>query len=418
MTPSGTQVSCFPNYHLPVRAGVVFVLVLNSFFYASAVFHLAGISGLVPVLVNLGFAAWYLLKGGRQPGALYLILCVAILASAVAQIWIWGDPSFLRYVVFPVSSLLVIMLASRADLSAMVSIVSVLALVVLLLAALSFVAVYLGVEPVLTTENRDGRPLHVFFSSLSNAYRGNVVRPSGIFDEPGALSFFVCAIACLRRMFGKSERLTWVLLGLGFVTLSLAHVIYALFHFLSSVKLRKYLTPAPLVVLAVIAVVTFSGLGQVFQDRLIARFDPTGEKIIAGDNRSERLMGGVYIIQNDPSVWVVGIGPECVEHVRGCEQTMPPFASAPLEPLVLLGAVQSWPYYWMLVVFFLAPLMGRRYWVVFGFGLLLLQRPYIMHLGYSFVSFLIFAMTLGVMIEWVLSIKRAAGGNPVEETGR
>lgn len=415
MKSSGILVSFFPNYHLPRRAGMVFILVLNVFFYATAILHLAGIGGLIPVVINLGFVAYFLLMGGRQPGTLYLILSAAILISAILQVWIWGDTSFFRYVVFPISSLLVIMLAGRDDLSAMLSTVTVFGLIVLVLAVLTFVAVYFGVEPILTTENRDGRPLHIFFSSFSNAYSGSVVRPSGIYDEPGALSFFVCAIACLRRLFGKNEGVTWAMLGMGFVTLSLAHVIYAVFHFLSSYRVRKYLTPTPVVVLLVFMGVVFSGLGEVFYDRLIKRFDPTGEKIIAGDNRSERLMGGVYIIQDNPSVWIVGIGPECVQHVRKCEKTMPPFASAPLEPLVLLGALQSWSYYLMLLVFILAPLMGRRYWVVFGFGLLLLQRPYIMHLGYSFVSFLILAITLGVMVDYFTKLARGAYGAPDPE---
>ena len=88
--------SIFPNYHMPRRAGLVIVLVLNGFFYASAILHLADISGLVPIAINLGCVAYYLLKGGRQLGMLVTIGCAAILTSAIVQVFIWGDASFFK----------------------------------------------------------------------------------------------------------------------------------------------------------------------------------------------------------------------------------------------------------------------------------------------------------------------------------
>lgn len=43
---------------------------------------------------------------------------------------------------------------------------------------------------------------------------------------------------------------------------------------------------------------------------------------------------------------------------------------------------------------------GRKYLVVFAFGLLLLQRPYVMHIGYSFYSFLVLFVFSGAVIDY------------------
>jgi len=407
LTPAVKSSSLFPSYNLPAHRGLILILVVNAFLFGSALLHVFSISGAVPLALNLLATLYFVLKKNRSVGYPHMVLIGLILFSTLVQVVIWNDGSYLRYAIFPVSTILILMVASRADLDRMVDAISVLALVVLLLAAIAFVSVFAGVEPLATLENRDGRNLYVFFSTLSNSYNvnANIVRPSGIYDEPGALSFFVCAIACLRTFLGKSERLTWVLLGLGLVTLSLAHVIYMVAHFLAVARLRTYLTPAPIVIVVAVLAVVSSGLGHVFYEKLILRFESAeGSKVVAGDNRSERLSGALDIIEADKSVLVVGIGPGCVKSISTCElDDIPPFSAAPLEPLILLGFVQGWLYYLMLMMLFAAPLFGRKYLVVFGVALLLLQRPYVMHIGYSFYSFLIFFMFSGAVIDYFRS---------------
>ena len=71
----------------------------------------------------------------------------------------------------------------------------------------------------------------------------------------------------------------------------------------------------------------------------------------------------------------------------------------PLAPLVQQGIFISWPYYAALVVLFLAPLFGQRYVVSMAFGALLLQRPYIVGIGYSLIGLLVISTTIMTIIE-------------------
>ena len=67
---------------------------------------------------------------------------------------------------------------------------------------------------------------------------------------------------------------------------------------------------------------------------------------------------------------------------------------------MLLGLTQGWLYYFVLAMLFMSPLLGRKYLVIFAFGLLLLQRPYVMHIGYSFYSFLVLFVFSGAVIDY------------------
>ena len=66
----------------------------------------------------------------------------------------------------------------------------------------------------------------------------------------------------------------------------------------------------------------------------------------------------------------------------------------PLSPLAFNGILISWPYYLALAVLLCAPVFGRKYIVSFAFGALLLQRPYMLGIGYSFIGLLVVATTI------------------------
>ncbi len=66
----------------------------------------------------------------------------------------------------------------------------------------------------------------------------------------------------------------------------------------------------------------------------------------------------------------------------------------PLSPLVANGLFISWPYYLTLAILFIAPVFGRKFIVSFAFGALLLQRPYMLGIGYSLIGLLVVATTI------------------------
>ena len=76
------------------------------------------------------------------------------------------------------------------------------------------------------------------------------------------------------------------------------------------------------------------------------------------------------------------------------EKNFPPMGENPLSPLVQQGILISWPYYVTLAILFISPVFGRKYIVSFAFGALLLQRPYMVGIGYSLIGLLVIATTV------------------------
>ena len=106
-------------------------------------------------------------------------------------------------------------------------------LVLLIGAIIGFALALNGAQPLFDIANSDGRPNYFYYTTFSNMRWGNVIRSSGLYDEPGAFSYMICAVSALRHLRGRDARVTWLMLGMGFVTLSLAHLVYVLLHALA-----------------------------------------------------------------------------------------------------------------------------------------------------------------------------------------
>jgi len=90
----------------------------------------------------------------------------------------------------------------------------------------------------------------------------------------------------------------------------------------------------------------------------------------------------------------------------------------PLSPLTINGIFISWPYYLALVVLFIAPLFGRQFMVSFAFGALLLQRPYMIGMGYALMGLLVLNGTVGGIVanrhgERIRAVRERNGAPPV-----
>ncbi|WP_300494096.1 hypothetical protein [Marinobacter sp.] len=397
-----------PNRYAASSLVAVFILILNSLFFNSVFMNILPLSGYFVVALNAAAIVFLMTIKSRIVGSLYvLVFFVSIFLSAMQAIY-FSDLYYLAYSGFFFLSLFVVMLCSMKDLSVLVDILSIVFFLMLIFAIFAFILALLGIDPVYVTENRDGRPLYYFYFSFTNSYYGNLMRPSGIFDEPGAFSFYISALCCLRVLLGKDERLTFYILLMGFITMSLAHVIFFFLYVISQARLRKVFNFRSVVLFFVVFSAAFYFMGDIFYDMLFSRFDLGGDGLVAGDNRSNLIMNALQFIYENPKSILVGIGPECLLNHQSCALLMPHFNSNPFEPLIRVGLLQSWLYYLLLLVAFIAPFFGRRYFVVFGFGLLLLQRPYLMHVSYSLYSVVIVCITLGVVVSKINQILAAS----------
>jgi hypothetical protein len=249
---------------------------------------------------------------------------------------------------------------------------------------------YLGGAPLLTIDNPDGRPASLYALTMTNDALDNLIRPAGIFDEPGALAFYICVTAACRSLLGMPRRTTWLLLAGGVPTLSLAHLVYLAFHLLSERLLSPRALRALLAGALVLgAAILHPALQETVEERIVARLAMEDGRL-AGDNRSELLENAAAYV--DLRSAVVGLDPRCITDWMACQRSYRRFGENILTPLVQGGILMSWPYYAVLAALLAAGLRARAQLYYVGIAALLLQRPYLLSTGYCLLIWFFFQL--------------------------
>lgn len=363
-----------------VDAALAMLLLVAAVLTISPVF-----AWLVPVRGNLlfiGCCALVLLLRVRDirlgPRRLLWIGLGALLALAHAA-W-WQD---LKLAFFPAYLGLSIVTVAALSQRAARLFVRYLTAVLALLAAAGLagqVYAWLGGAPLFTIDDPDGRPASLYLLTMTNDVAGNLIRPAGIFDEPGAFAFYICMTAACRSLLGMPRRATWLLLAGGLPTLSLAHLVYMLFHLLSEPLLSaRALRALAAGALALGAALLHPATQSMVEEGIAARLVVEDGRL-AGDNRSELLSNAARYVGLESSV--VGLDPRCIGDWMTCQRVYRRFGENVLTPLVQGGILMSWPYYATLAALLAAGLRARRRLVCVGVAALLAQRPYVLSVGY------------------------------------
>lgn len=207
----------------------VFLLVLYSVIGISPYFNFIGLRPVyVSCLVFFACIACFVFKRcSIEKWAIILIATLIVLCVPVAIYWMEPKLFFISF--FLVTGLLLFSLLTHAELEFFVELSSKLLLLVLIGSVIGFFLVKSGLLPVGEFQNPDRRRNYFFLTTFTNTYSHNFIRPSGIYDEPGALSCIVCLVVFLRRELKQDEKLSWVLLVLGLITLSIMHAIFLFF---------------------------------------------------------------------------------------------------------------------------------------------------------------------------------------------
>ena len=243
---------------------------------------------------------------------------------------------------------------------------------------IAFVYFQFGGPSLFHLSNPDGRDSLFFLTTFSNTV--DPFRPAGIYDEPGAFSFFICLLVILRSLTKKSFKISALLLILGLITQSIAHFSFIIIWFLgllffddSFSNVKSYKKVLTLVFTSFILVFFYlSGLFDWALNRGLyysENPDATG--------RIPALLNIYYEISGSVSKLLFGFSEGCVNRTN-CY-----FGENVLTPLVYGGLLASWPYYLFLFILIVIPLFNRKYYYLFGLMLLLIQRPYFLELPYS-----------------------------------
>jgi hypothetical protein len=267
---------------------------------------------------------------------------------------------------------------------------------IILGAYIGVIYAFLGGRPIFNFPNGDGRINSIYLTTGTNFHIGKFIRPSGIYDEPGALSFFICSVCLLRVFFSKNDDFTFLILIFGIITSSLTHLlilicfsIYYLFRYR-----KKRSTLIYVLIFFIAGLIVIAAFYELFDtllfDRL--RYNPS-QKRISGDTRSHLFLNALKLLDARSFFWGLDktvYVDENLFHLR-----FPLIGNNPLTPLIKYGFFSQWYYYFALFIIFFAGLLQRKYFFIYlSICFLFLQRPnpHIISYNFYFVFFSLIAI--------------------------
>ncbi len=360
------------------------------FFYAliapSPIWPALGIRGFV--LLGLTVVATFaiLLNQRRKLRLGFMPMAALAFVLAMVPAAYWAAPLLTIYPIFFVSAAILVSQLSVPERVWFVELATRFMMILLVGAVVGYAIAALGIQPLTTIENTDGRTNYFFYTTFSNVYEQGFIRPSGLYDEPGALSFFVCMTAYLREATGRTRATTLTLLILGFITFSVMHLIFFVLYLLATQRNLRVFLRLFAVSGSLVAALFVSGGGQVIQDRFLARLEVNDDGSIAGDTRSLLILNAISVLTRESQAALMGADSDCSLNTGACLDKFGPMGENALSPLVSQGLFISWPYYLLLLAGLWALTRGRRGLIFFAVALLFFQRPYLLNLGYASVG--------------------------------
>lgn len=360
-----------------------------------------GVLGIRWIYLSALFFCLFILLGVNnsrpiKTWVVYVTIVVIITSSFTALYW--GETRYTLFNLYFIVAIIGVSFATQRDIDKFVELASWLAIFLAIGAVVAWFLSKAGVQPLISfyRHGSETRLLDVYPFSFGLWTLKFGFRPAGIYDEPGALSFFICCVAYLRKVLGKDERWTWLILIGGLVTVSLAHLVFIIFYFISSAHRPKQFVLIFFISVLIGAAAYNTTIGHEVASGFMSRLtiiDDGGVPSIAGDSRSGLINNAYSTIIDNNEVILWGIPPSCTFDPDSCRGNYESMSDNFLSPLVFRGILISWPYY----AYFLVGLLLIRGWkdlAFLGILVLLLQRPYVTSFGYSLVLAVCIAVQL------------------------
>lgn len=338
---------------------------------------------------------YYLLSRRTMPNNMMFLVLSGITLSTVTSIY-WQNITILAYSGYFLMSALLIGMATAAEIRRAIEIATDILIVMALLAWVSFVYALRGGAPGYEIAGYPGQPVSLYLTSMALSVHGQGVgtflRPSGIFDEPGAFAFFISLCGACRMLFDMERGKTWFLILAGMVTTSLALV-----AFVAVIGIGELFTKRPrrtlarrfslllplLIAVGFISVLInfWSEISLIFAV-LMERLAPgTDGRLLQGDSRTVQFLSAFE--QITPAIAMFGFDASCFGDAATCYAIDIQGGGSPLHPMMMRGLLSQSLYYVVLVIFLYRSLTGRHRLVFLAVALVFMQRPYILAMGYS-----------------------------------
>lgn len=269
---------------------------------------------------------------------------------------------------------------SRAD---VLRIVSYFTLVLLVGGLIGILYAMVGGSPLF--ESQVGyRTTYLYLTTFSFAFVGDIIRPSAIFDEPGAFAMFVTIVTMFNDSLRQNRKLNNALIVLLVFTGSLSGLLTSALYLIASHAMRAQLKRNIVIVAALCAgffivpiVAPSNPISQTLDTFYGERFVIEDGRLV-GDNRSNQVDEFFEIV--DDQMLLEGVKNRGIGSQISIDQSSNPFS-------IIFGyGFIIWLPFAILLLWLIFVTFQYRFYSAYssiGMLLLLLQRPYLYNMYWS-----------------------------------
>lgn len=298
------------NNSFLIRLLIVLVWVIWLSAYPSVFSYVTGIPFMIPILFSLCLIIGiFLYRKKVRYNKNHLLLFLCLFGFWFCQLIFRIDSSYVSNI-FQVFTVLIVYLVlyNYLDIEDIVKQYIRFMIIISILGAISFfVVLLLNLTPSFSFLAHDGRYNNFFFLTFSNTYfptpNGTIIRFSGVFDEPGTLTFYATYALMMNRLLLKNKKDEILLLTVPLLAMSMAYFItvflYVLFFYIKSFKAFFVILICTLSLLFAIQNMKGTDLHRVYQ-LTIERFEQDDSGELKGNNRYELIEGAKEYIKKNP----------------------------------------------------------------------------------------------------------------------
>lgn len=378
----------------------LFFLFFNFTIAQSPILLHLGVRGifLLPIMLMLTlFFHFYL----NRNFSIKLITIIFILFfSSLFSALFWLDFRILFLPFWSIISILSLSICTKDDVSKLIDYITTFFIILLIGSYISFFLALFGMNPISNLSDKFGSTNIFFYGfTLTNTIKFNVIRPAGIYDEPGAFSFFICILVFLRNHFKKNELLSLIILLSGFITFSLTHFLFSLIYLFSKYLNYKRFFYLFLLVIFFIANIYYFEIDKIYDELLLSRLVDFSENF-SDNERYLNFINAFNQLLANPYSFLFGLNSICIFEIVQCVTKYGMICCNPLEPITSTGILLSWSYYFIIAYLAINVFIKRSNFINLGIIVLLLQRPAVNSAGYTFAIFvIIFSLTKNFYVQ-------------------
>lgn len=263
------------QYYLSLQINLLFaavgvLLLLTAFYESGGRINVSAVRVIIPVL-SLG------ILGSAASGTTSQVLMASALSTCI----------LVGFHGFPI-------LADSRSSNYLTFVCALLVIGALIAVAYAYVGGSPLAEFVFGSSSYGDRITYLYLTTFTNAAFFNVIRPAGIFDEPGALAMFVTLIVALNEAFRRNTKWSGILLIAALITGSLFLAIVTVSYLLFKIHKRNIVWAVVALAAATFFWNTVEPVSELGSRFFLDRLEVANGRIV-GDNRSHQVE---YFLEN------------------------------------------------------------------------------------------------------------------------